>query len=233
MTNPMPDWLGELTAPLPEDSADLRCALETFWAMWQRGDRTKTMLWLRQAIETARGDGQDNRANALARGQFELERALGGVQPSAPPASLAPASPQAASAHFSPASRSPEEAGPPTIRRELFGQTHRHTPDPKLLAALRTTDAPVVPPSSGVSARSSKSLGSTFVMQPDGSARQRDTHEEPTVETSLAMFEPYRARRVAVHDGAGRQLVVTVLEDDEPAPPGALEALLLALPRSR
>lgn len=70
----MPKWLTEAITPRPEDSPDLRWAVETVATMWERGDRRKTLLWLKQAAETARGDGIDVRADALAHAATEFER---------------------------------------------------------------------------------------------------------------------------------------------------------------
>jgi hypothetical protein len=63
----LPSWM-------LDDSSDLRWAVETVAAMWARGDGRKTLLWLRQASETARGDGLDGRAEALAQAAAEFER---------------------------------------------------------------------------------------------------------------------------------------------------------------
>jgi hypothetical protein len=57
------------------------------------------------------------------------------------------------------------------------------------------------------------------------------TNSPPTLMSIQAGLQPLRAIRVAVRTTTGRQLEVLRLGDDEPAPQGAQEALLVPLPR--
>ncbi len=111
----LPAWMLEVISPRPDDSSDLRWAIETVAAMWARGDGRKTLLWLRQAAETARGDGMDDRAGALAQAAAEFERlglgettASGEISSPGMPAAAAPPAPSAG-----PPPAAPSGAHPP------------------------------------------------------------------------------------------------------------------------
>lgn len=149
----LPSWIQEVIAPRPDDSSDLRWAVETVAAMWARGDGRKTLLWLRQAAETARGDGFDARADALAQAAAEFERlglaegsasgevSIAGAAPaSAPPA---PAVPGAAAAPApspqAPPVPSPRRKLPPTAPYDL-AETRLEAPASDLIEAIRRVD---------------------------------------------------------------------------------------------
>jgi hypothetical protein len=239
----MPQWLSDVIAPLPADSSDLRWAVETVAAMWSRGDRKKTLLWLRQAVETARGDGQDDRAAALALAVAEFERLpppSSQSQSSSNVLAQAPASPEPSSNAERPQMK---RSVPPTApyRLSLDAATHVGAPDDAMLDALRQKDTdPDQPPVSGderePAAPSNRPgpLESTVVMDSDvGAVPARAQSDAPsTLETPIIALEPMRARRVAVRQGSGRELVVMLLDDDEAPPSGAQEAMLVALRRA-
>jgi hypothetical protein len=69
-----PAWIQHALIPLPEDSADLRRALETAAAMWSRGDRVESARWLHHAAHTAHGEGRQQRTTDLAKAASELDR---------------------------------------------------------------------------------------------------------------------------------------------------------------
>jgi len=158
----LPSWLQEVISPRPDDSSDLRWAVETVSAMWARGDGRKTLLGLRQAAETARGDGLDARADGLAQAAVEFERlglaegtasgevSIAGAAPSgagpapahapAPADAPAPAPPPAAPTPTpSPAAPSPRRKLAPTAPYDL-PQTLLEAPASDLIEAIRRVD---------------------------------------------------------------------------------------------
>jgi hypothetical protein len=73
----------------------------------------------------------------------------------------------------------------------------------------------------------------TVVMNADempAPSRAEPSGPPTTLGSSHAVLEPMRALRVSVESGAGRQLVLRLLDGDEPLPEGAQEALLVPLP---
>lgn len=56
----------------PNDSDDVTLALETAEALWNRGDPSEALRWLRRAAEAAGDSGDDLRAVALAKAVAEL-----------------------------------------------------------------------------------------------------------------------------------------------------------------
>lgn len=155
----LPSWMLEVISPRPDDSSDLRWAVETVAAMWARGDGRKTLLWLRQAAETARGDGLDDRAGALAQAASEFERlGLGettasgeisavGVKPAAassgppPPAPGAPPPPAHVPRPPAPSSGSIGRKVPPTAPyKQADMPTHLEAPASDLIEAIRRVD---------------------------------------------------------------------------------------------
>jgi hypothetical protein len=84
--------------PQPEDSADVRWALETAIALWARGETAQAVSWMQHAAQAATADGRQERAGSLQRAAEALES-----RPAHPP-SLATA----------PASASLEETKPMT-----------------------------------------------------------------------------------------------------------------------
>lgn len=61
------EYLETTVEPQPDDSADLRWALETALAMWARGSREQTLKWLHTAMQTASKEGRHDRAYSLGR----------------------------------------------------------------------------------------------------------------------------------------------------------------------
>src|SRR5262245_30627020 len=56
----------------PNDSDDVTLALETAEALWNRGDPSEALRWLRRAAEAAGDSGDDLRAVVLAKAVAEL-----------------------------------------------------------------------------------------------------------------------------------------------------------------
>ncbi|MCC6663952.1 MAG: hypothetical protein IT375_09415 [Polyangiaceae bacterium] len=67
------EYLETTVEPQPDDSADLRWALETALAMWARGSREQTLKWLHTAMQTASKEGRHDRAYSLGRVLSDLE----------------------------------------------------------------------------------------------------------------------------------------------------------------
>jgi hypothetical protein len=59
--------------PSAEDSDDVELALETAGALWNKGDRSEALRWVRRAAEAAEQAGNDQRALELARRAAELD----------------------------------------------------------------------------------------------------------------------------------------------------------------
>jgi len=86
------DFIEATVEPQPDDSSDVRWALETAVAMWIRGSREQTLKWLHTAMTTATNEGRHDRAYALGRALSDLEiRPLPPRRGSRPP--LVPPSP--------------------------------------------------------------------------------------------------------------------------------------------
>ena len=80
----------------PNDSDDVTLALETAEALWNKGDPSEALRWLRRAAEAAGDSGDDMRAVVLAKAVAELNSA--GSEQSAPkPVRPPPLPPQAPS----------------------------------------------------------------------------------------------------------------------------------------
>ena len=78
----------------PNDSDDVTLALETAEALWNKGDPSEALRWLRRAAEAAGDSGDDMRAVVLAKAVAELNEA--GPEQSAPkPVRPPPLPPQA------------------------------------------------------------------------------------------------------------------------------------------
>ncbi|MFO0568958.1 MAG: hypothetical protein U0263_25090 [Polyangiaceae bacterium] len=61
------EYIEASLSPAPDDSTDVRWALETAGAMWVRGNREQTLKWLEAAMKAATTDGRHDRAYALGR----------------------------------------------------------------------------------------------------------------------------------------------------------------------
>ena len=67
------EFIDSAVEPQPDDSADVRWALETALAMWTRGSREQTLKWLTAAMQAASKEGRPDRAYSLGRVLSELE----------------------------------------------------------------------------------------------------------------------------------------------------------------
>jgi hypothetical protein len=68
-----PAWIHHALTPLPEDSADLRWAVETAASLWSRGDRHECVRWLQHAAQRAHAEGRQQRTADLTRAASELD----------------------------------------------------------------------------------------------------------------------------------------------------------------
>src|SRR5688572_22651832 len=71
-----------LPETLPEDVEDVSWGLQTAAALWSRGDKTESVVWLKRAAEAARGAGQEGRAQTLQKSASDLEALLSTSTPS-------------------------------------------------------------------------------------------------------------------------------------------------------
>ncbi len=275
------DFFEATVEPQPDDSADVRWALETAVAMWIRGSREQTLKWLHTAMQTATNEGRHDRAYALGRVLSELEhRPLPPRRASRPPVAvpspasttqpLAPEKIQLAAAASRP-NKNMLQTAPYRIPQDEL--TSLVAPDSALLEACQTdppelaaeraaadsiTDVPTpevlkVPadrprPPSVMSDGLDRTL--TNVRPAPPPSREAPEHtvvmtaEElmapsipsgqgppTTVGSPQTALEPMRALRVAIVSGQGRQIMLRMLADGEPAPDGVQEALLIALAR--
>ena len=92
MSRPATDDLSTFPSAASGDPDDVRWALETGKAMWQKGDKREALRWLRRAAETASEEGADERALALAKAAADRRTELDIPQSIAPPAQAAAAS---------------------------------------------------------------------------------------------------------------------------------------------
>jgi len=101
-------WIDQALAPLPEDSADVRWALETAVAMWIRGDKNQALNWVHNAVQSASSEGRHDRAYALGQVAGQLEkRQTAGQRPPMPTAHVASTTqPTAGTAPLQPKTRS-------------------------------------------------------------------------------------------------------------------------------
>ena len=65
-----------LPEPAPDDNEDVIWALSTGAALWARGERTDTVVWVRRAADAARAAGQEKRGSDLDFFALRMERAL-------------------------------------------------------------------------------------------------------------------------------------------------------------
>lgn len=84
------EFLETTVEPQPDDSADVRWALETAVAMWIRGSRDQTLKWLHTAMQSATNDGRHDRAYALGRVLTDLEHRQLPVRRTNQPPAVAP-----------------------------------------------------------------------------------------------------------------------------------------------
>ena len=199
----MPAPMVELSPNLPQteagDAQDVALALETARALWSKGQGLESVRWIQRAAENAESSGNDLRAVALARAAADL-RAEVNVG-SEPPGALNEA---AALTPYDDFSESTIVDSPATslARAALQGGVH--------IAEAAPSPSPSPPPLTRLAAT------------------------EPAVEPApptLRRVASHQAVRVAVvsSDAATRQISLRVLGEAEQAPPGATEALLVAL----
>ncbi|MBI3200404.1 MAG: hypothetical protein HYZ29_02605 [Myxococcales bacterium] len=272
------EYLETTVEPQPDDSADLRWALETALAMWARGNREQTLKWLHTAMQTASKEGRHDRAYALGRVLSDLEHRPLPVRRSTRPPAPAPA-PQSITTPLSGGTNPMVQGASRPGKSLLRTAPYRIVPDevtshvavdaalleacqpsaPELAAereaARSITDVPVpevltAPDRPRPPTVMTDGLDATLT-NVRSSASGRDSVERTVVMTAEELMapsvrgpgppttqgspqralEPMRALRVAVVSGQGRELVLRLLDEGEPLPDGAQEALLLPFAR--
>src|SRR5689334_2008523 len=89
---------GVLVSSDASDSDDIRWAIETASAMWNKADYPEALRWLRRAAEMAAEEGADLRAVELAKVAAELRTRINIPATGFPPAIAASAPEEVASA---------------------------------------------------------------------------------------------------------------------------------------
>jgi hypothetical protein len=265
------DWLDAVLEPRPEDSADVRWALETAVALWARGDKPQALRWLQHASQAATADGRQDRASMLDRAASELD-----TRPLPPKSTSRPSFPEHTLDETEPMERSRSTTSarrrnlPTTAPYQvaLDDVTRLVAPDPSLLEACepeepltnreppKSQKATVAMPAMDFLPQPAPSLPGdaldatltrvrpptqvrdpaehTVVMEAIPEALIHTGSTEPnTLGSPTRALEPMRALRVVVSGGSGKELIVQLLDDGEVAPPGAQEALLIALSPTR
>lgn len=272
------DFIDSTVEPQPEDSTDLRWALETAVAMWVRGSREQTLKWLHTAMQTATSEGRHDRAYALGRVLSDLEhRPLPPRRPSRPQIAVpVPASttqplidkpvvaasnrsgksmlqtkpyravPDEVTSHFAPDSallEACQTSAPELDAERAAADSITDVPTPEVQKAPQDRPRPPSVMSDGLDATlvnvrpappaSRDHVERTVVMSAEELMAPSVKNVAPptTVGSPQTTLEPMRALRVAIASGQGREIVLRLLDEGEAAPPGAQEALLIALAR--
>jgi hypothetical protein len=178
----LPPWLARALTTGPEDSADLRWAIETAAAMWSRGDWDGSVNWLERAALEARSGGRSDRAADLADAADELKRHL--VERGAPTVAMQapipePSIPQTKVASHARVRTAPYVVGPDDITK--FGE-----PSPAQLEASRRPDDtdPTAAPVPG-------SVDNEPIIR-DGFERPRPPQSVRDLEPTLSEVHPVR-----------------------------------------
>lgn len=272
------DFIDSTVEPQPEDSTDLRWALETAVAMWVRGSREQTLKWLHTAMQTATSEGRHDRAYALGRVLSDLEhRPLPPRRPSRPQIAVpVPASttqplidkpvvaasnrsgksmlqtkpyravPDEVTSHFAPDSallEACQTSAPELDAERAAADSITDVPTPEVQKAPQDRPRPPSVMSDGLDATlvnvrpappaSRDHVERTVVMSAEElmAPSVKNVGPPTTVGSPQTTLEPMRALRVAIASGQGREIVLRLLDEGEAAPPGAQEALLIALAR--
>lgn len=272
------DFIDSTVEPQPEDSTDLRWALETAVAMWIRGSREQTLKWLHTAMQTATSEGRHDRAYALGRVLSDLEhRPLPPRRPSRPQIAIpVPASttqplvdkpvvaasnrpgksmlqtkpyravPDEVTSHFAPDSallEACQTSAPELDAERAAADSITDVPTPEVQKAPQDRPRPPSVMSDGLDATlvnvrpappaSRDHVERTVVMSAEElmAPSVKNVGPPTTVGSPQTTLEPMRALRVAIASGQGREIVLRLLDEGEAAPPGAQEALLIALAR--
>ncbi len=126
---------GALLHAQSSDSDDIRWALETASAMWNKGDYPEALRWLRRAAETASEEGHDVRAVELAKAAADLRARFGSTSEPPPAVQVSPPPLPVPALHREPSSPSSAEfASRPTLEQpvpvsELFSSTNEPNND--------------------------------------------------------------------------------------------------------
>jgi hypothetical protein len=193
----------------PSDSDDIRWALETASAMWNKGDHYEALRWLRRAAETAGEEGDDARAVQLAKMAAELRGRL----------SLPRTEPPAQGAALTVVDRVSR-----TDFKEPVPPRNQATPSTRAgRAAAASNDA--------LFERAAEALLESAPSIVPGTPLGLRPPTLPPASPSPAGLQTYQAIRVAItnsHDTPG-VLTATILAPGQQLPPGAKEALCVAL----
>ncbi|MEO8903972.1 MAG: hypothetical protein ABI488_16700 [Polyangiaceae bacterium] len=218
----MIDTSADLPEVEPRDPEPVAVAIETARALFRSGERLDALRWLRRAAERAEEAGDDVRSVSLARSAADLSTELQSVLP--PP--LASAPPPLASAP-PPTSRRHDEAIALSAYDDFSDKTvvDAALPREALQSGVQITELP----------ESQQSPHSATMPSPSSSIPAVVNTPAAPITPSIPRAVAKSARRQAVRvalspDPAypGRWLA-RPLAEEEAAPPGTEEALLVAL----
>ena len=202
MSSPIDD---SFPTPSAEDPDDVELALETAGALWNKGDRSEALRWVRRAAEAAEQAGNDHRALELARRAAELD-----VAPQPEPVIVEEPAPEA-----EPEPPPSFAAPPPSVA----------APPPSVAAPAPSVAAPPPKPTLPVTA---STVPEVRVSHPPAKPVQRNSvvPEPAPRQESPGRREPVR---VYVKTSARDQslLIVRPLEHGRRAPFGTREATLV------
>lgn len=207
----------------PSDSEAVTTALETAEALWNRGDPSEALRWLRRAAEAAGDSGDDMRAVALAKAVAELNSSSEKprvvkpppLPPKAPPSKAPPAEAEAApgdkidTVNETPSKNAQASAAPATQRVSK--------PPPAPSSRTRASKAPPAPPSKSGPAASKAPLAPSKAPSPSKPQAPKNF--------ARAAVRVY----VSTKDQDGDRLEVHVLQAGQRPPAGAIEAMLVPL----
>lgn len=209
-----------------DDSSDLTLALQTANALWKQGDSAEALRWLRRAAETAEGEGNDDRALALARIAAELrERTSSPAEssrtrrppslPAPPPRVVLPQTPNLEATRDLSDMPTPRPSTlPPSVTPPPVSARQRSEP-PASVGPRQPPPRSSKPPS--------RSAPSVPPLRPaEGRAPATDIDSSGGARTALRVS-------VEVLSAQSRTLLVRVLDEGESAPPGSQEALIVPL----
>lgn len=239
MSKKAKDDLTEFPRASSDDPDDVRWALETGKAMWQKGDHREALRWLRRAAETASEEGADKRALELAKAAADRRTSL-----ELPPSIAPPAAEESGKGRPSARPSAPQRSA-----RSAAAQSSARPSSAEPSAPARAASAP---PPAGEPAATQTQTEQMAVPDEPPAATAEDLPEEPTQEwrsdelldqrisslepkprgsaESGAWFAGHQAMRVALteldHRGVfkGRPL-----KPGERPPGGTQVALLVAL----
>jgi hypothetical protein len=225
-------------ATAANDSYDVAEALEVARALWQRGERKDAIRWVRRAAEAADDADQTMRVVDLARAAAELEEvatvAPPDSRPTAIPSSVPPA-PQSQTRVMATPSAPPRPSSLPPRPSTLPSRLSASPPRLSTLPPARTTTTPppmpvrtLTPMPTPTPTPTPPRTQASSVSKPTPVPIAPRTSSLPTPLAAPVGPKETRVRvslRTSLSDGD--LLVVRMLPEGQPVPPGTREAHLV------